>query len=160
MNAKNFLSIGLLLFLAIAVVTTIVRESGKETQPSPADAALADAALPQNGLVAYYFHGEVRCPTCRNIEAYAHEAMESGFAEELASGQVEWRVVNYETPANAHFTNDYEIVFPTIVLVRTIDGHSIEWHNLTRTWELVGDKEAFIEYVQLETKELLKVSKS
>jgi hypothetical protein len=113
------------------------------------------AGFPVDGLVAYYFHGETRCPTCRSIEAYAHEAIETGFANELTSGHIKWEVVNYEAPANEHFATDYEIVAPSIVLVRTTDGEATDWRNLSRVWDLVGEKEAFVEYVQAEAREML-----
>ena len=54
--------------------------------------------------MVYYLHGNVRCPTCREIEATSEEAVTSGFAGELKSGQVQWQVINYETPGNEHYT--------------------------------------------------------
>jgi len=101
-----------------------------------------------DGVIAYYFHGNVRCPTCRNIEAYAHEAIEARFAEELKSGRLEWQVVNYELPENEHFAAEFELVAPTVVLVGIRGGSQEEWRDLVRVWELVGDKEAFVKYVQ------------
>jgi hypothetical protein len=155
MNARNLLSIALLLFVAAAVVTIVVRQSGDETEVSTRTATSADVTLPADGLVAYYFHGETRCPTCRHIEAYAHEAIETGFAEELAKGEISWRVLNYESPANAHLATDYEIVAPTVVLVRTSQGQLTDWRNLSRVWNLVDEKEAFVEYIQREAVEML-----
>jgi hypothetical protein len=155
MNARNLLSVALLLFVAAAVVTIVVKQSGDKIEVSTSAATSADAELPAEGLVAYYFHGETRCPTCRHIQAYAHEAIETGFAEQLANGEISWQVVNYESPANAHFVTDYEIVAPTVVLVRTSHGQPIDWRNLSRVWNLVGEKEAFVEYVQREAVELL-----
>ena len=149
MNAKNLLSVALLLFVAVAVVLLVARQSGEETEPN------VEITLPADGLVTYYFHGETRCPTCRHIEAYAREAIETGFAEELANGEVSWQVVNYESPANAHFATEYEIVAPTVVLVRTSRGQPTVWRNLSRVWNLVGEKEAFVEYVRREAVEMM-----
>jgi hypothetical protein len=127
-------------------VAILLGRALRDDQTPPAGAA--DMALPPDGVVAYYFHGDVRCPTCRNIEAYAQEAVESGFGPQLASGALQWRVVNYESPANAHFAQEYELFSPTVVLVRTSDGKPVEWRNLSRVWELVGDKDEFQAYVQ------------
>ncbi len=155
MNAKKLLSIALLLFVAAAVVTILVRQTGDETNVDKTIQATTVTTSPAVRLVAYYLHGETRCPTCRTIEAYAHEAIEASFSDELKAGQIKWQVVNYEVPANEHFTTDYEIVAPTVVLVRTVKGEPAEWRNLSRVWNLVDEKQAFAEYLQSQVREML-----
>ena len=154
MNPKKSLSIVLLLFVGAAVVVLVAREVRRDASQT-APVVEEDVSLPTTGLVAYYFHSEIRCPTCRNIEAYAHEAIQTDFSSELSSGEIAWRVVNYELPANAHFVTKYEIVSPTVVLVRLSEGQQTDWRNLMRVWELVGDKDAFAMYVRQQTEELL-----
>ena len=149
MNAKSILRTVLLLFVAVAVVVLV----GREVQRT--DSEVAAAELPDDALVVYYFHGNTRCPTCRDIESFSHEAVQAGFAEQLASDKVQWRVVNYETPENTHFATEYEIIAPTVVLVRTAAGQVAGWRNLDRVWELVGDRDAFIQYVQQEAHSMI-----
>jgi hypothetical protein len=154
MSAKHLLTTSLLLFVAAAIVVVIVREAGTGGGTvESTDNSIAVEAI--DGLVAYYFHGETRCPTCRTIEAYAHEAIEQRFAAELASGAVVWRVVNYESPGNKHFVDEYEIFSPTVVIVRLEQGRQAEFRNLVRGWELVGDRVEFIEYVQQQVAQML-----
>ena len=152
MNAKNLTAATLLLFVAVAVVVLVGREV---REPTADEADVASEQLPDDALVVYYFHGETRCPTCRNIENYSHEAVQAAFAEEMAQDKVLWKVVNYEQPENSHFAADYEIASPTVVLVRTAGGKAVDWRNLVRVWELVGDREALTEYVQNETRSML-----
>lgn len=152
MNAKNWIAGALLIFVASSVVILV----GREFRKSPVDEApLGAEQQPDNALVVYYFHGETRCPTCMSIESFSQEAVESAFADELAEDRMQWKVVNYEQPVNAHFVTDYEIVSPTVVLVRRVDGKVADWRNLVRVWELVGDRDAFTEYVQSETRSML-----
>lgn len=153
MNAKGLIRIALLGFLAIAVVIVARREMDDRA----GEGASSQASLPADGLVAYYFHSDVRCPTCRTIEANAHEAFQSRFANELAGGKICWRIVNYELPENSRFVQEYEIAAPTVVLVRRQAGQDSQWRNLTRVWELVGDKPAFADYIAQETESLLSV---
>ncbi|TWU30519.1 nitrophenyl compound nitroreductase subunit ArsF family protein [Bythopirellula polymerisocia] len=155
MTAKNLLAITLLLFVIGAIATIVLKEADKSSSASMATNTTGDAPPPANGIVVYYFHGETRCPTCRNIEAYAHEAIQSGFSKELDSESISWQVVNYEMPDNTHFATDYEVVSSTVVLVRFSQGKQTDWRNLMRVWELVGDKEAFVGYVQSQTQEML-----
>ena len=155
MNVKNLLTVGLLVFVAAAMVTIVVREGGGKDSPDTPTVATAAAQLPADGLVAYYFHGEIRCPTCKKIEAYAHESLQAGFPKEWNSGAIAWRVLNYEASANDHYVTEYEIAAPTVVLVRTSHGQPEDWRNLTRVWELAGDKGAFMKYIQEQARALL-----
>jgi hypothetical protein len=99
-------------------------------------------------VVAYYFHGNFRCQTCRKIEALSREAMESGFPEDLKAGRLEWRVINVEEPGNEHFVRDYQLFSKSLVLVAKEGSKQTRWKNLQKVWTVVGDKEAFIQYVQ------------
>ena len=153
---KNIFSIGLLLFVVAAVVTAVVKQSGEEPAAENATTSVAET-LPADGLVATFFHGDVRCLTCRNIESYARQAIQEGFADQLASGELQWQTTNYETPANKHFADDYEIFSSTVVLVRMADGKPADWRNLNRVWEFVGDEQAFKGYVREQTQEMLQM---
>jgi hypothetical protein len=108
----------------------------------------ASAQPPSPRVVAYYFHTNARCSTCRTIEAYSHEAIEEGFQSELKRGTLELRVVNYEEPENRHFIKDYKLVTKSLILVRYADGKQVEWTNLKLVWELTKNKNAFLNYVR------------
>ena len=50
---------------------------------------LSQPQMPLKKIIVYYFHRNKRCKTCKNIESYTHEAVQKGFAGELADGSVE-----------------------------------------------------------------------
>jgi len=106
-------------------------------------------------VVAYYFHGNFRCPTCRKIEALSREAVESGFPEDLKAGRLEWQVINPEEPGNEHFVQDYQLFSKALVLVAKEGSKQTQWKNLQYIWTLVNNKEAFIKYVQTEIRSYL-----
>jgi len=110
--------------------------------------AQSQPSVSDRTVVAYYFHGNFRCQTCRKIEAYSREAVESGFPEDLKAGRLEWRVINVEEPGNEHFIQDYQLFSKSLVLVAKEGSKQTRWKNLQKVWTLVGDKEAFIQYVQ------------
>lgn len=58
-----------------------------------------EAEAVEDGLVAYDFHGNIRCATCRAIESQSREAVAADFASELGSGKIVWKTLNYEDPA-------------------------------------------------------------
>lgn len=119
------------------------------------DARDARDASPTSRLVAYYFHGNVRCTTCRAIEAYSQEALESAFAAELADGRLEWRPVNTDEPGNEHFIKDFQLVSKALVLVEYEGEEAGASEVLDKVWRLTGDKAAFLAYVQERTRNRL-----
>jgi hypothetical protein len=108
-----------------------------------------------DGLVVYYFHGEIRCPTCRAIESQSHETVENDFAEQLRSGEMAWRIVNYEKPESADLTKKFDVHMANVVLARMDGGEIKNWKRLDQVWALVGDKPAFAEFVRTEISQML-----
>jgi hypothetical protein len=119
----------------------------KSSAPKPSDSQNPRVTSAQK-VLAYYFHGTQRCPTCRKLEAYSAEAIEKGFGEALKRGNLEWRGVNVDEPLNKHFVKDYQLYTKSLVIVKMQGGKQVEWKNLEKIWELVGEKDDFVRYVQ------------
>lgn len=152
MTLKEATANSLLMFVAATCVVLIVKAISPTLQAPQATANGQAEPAPdragKDGIQVYYLHGNFRCPTCRTIEAYAQEAVESGFSEELRDGRIKWQVINYEEPGNERYAIDYEVVAPTVILVRFEDGRQVDWKGLHEVWEHVGDKDAFLSFVQ------------
>jgi hypothetical protein len=125
---------------------------------APGDPAKAETV--SDGLVVYYFHSNVRCPTCRSIESQAQETVQTHFASQLSDGEVVWKIVNYEQPSAKSLATKFEIQMPVIVLVKMKDGKTEDWKRLDKVWALVGDKPAFIAYVRGEIEQMLSFDKT
>ena len=164
---KTIITFFLLTFVAVSLGYAIIKESGLKGQPSSSvlhatkattktnTQAKSEAAQPESMVVAYYFHGDTRCVTCRTIETYAKEAIEGGFSEALKKGQFEFKVLNVDEPQNEHFVQDYQLSASSVVLARFKRGKQEDWKNLQLVWELVRDHDAFVIYVQEEAKSFL-----
>ena len=124
----------------------------KEEAPLP----LTEVKSQNSKVIAYYFHGTFRCSTCRTIEQYSLEAIQTYFAKELGSGKLEFRPVNIEEPENKHFIQDYQLVTRSLVLSLMSDGKETKWKNLPDVWKLVRDKDKFFQYVKDEVEKFLK----
>ena len=160
MSARKGVTTLLLLFVGVSVVYLIVNESMQRREASREAGTAAvketeshiaegeDALEKSRTVVVYYFHGNRRCNTCRTIEAYTEEAIQSGFPEELGSGQVEWRAVNIDQPENKHFIDDFELSTRTVVFVDTRNGAQDKWIKLEKVWELVHNRADFFDYIQ------------
>ena len=170
MNTRNVVSMVLAAFVAVSVAVLIAKEWGKGPadggakapagQVEPASSVPAQAApldKPSKAqVVVYYFHRTQRCPTCRNMETYAHEAVTTRFAKELADGRIEWRVLNYEEPQNAGLRREYDLASPMLVLVRPDGKGSPPFKTLDEIWSLAFDRARFLAYVESELKDFLK----
>jgi hypothetical protein len=107
-------------------------------------------------VIATYFHGDFRCPTCRKLEQYTKEAVDSNFKDALASGKLEFGVINVEEKGNEHYASDYRLYTKSLILSLVKDGKQIKWINLDKIWEYVGNKQKFMDYVKSGVADLLK----
>ena len=121
---------------------------------SPLAQAAEDAK--EAHVVAYYFHGTFRCPTCHKLEQYSKEAIETNFKDALASGKLEFKVVNVEDKGNEHYGNDYQLYTKSLILSLVKDGKEIKWKNMDKIWGYVGNKQRFIDYVNSGVADFLK----
>lgn len=145
----------LLIFVAASVVAFVVKQTRPAREPA-APALPATAAGRQ--VVAYYFHGNVRCMTCRAIEAQTQHTLQAQFADALRTGALEWRVVNVDAAGNEHYVKDYALTTRSVVLVELHDGQQVRWSNLGRVWELAHNPPAFGDYIATETRRYLEKS--
>ncbi len=110
-------------------------------------------------VIAYYFHGTVRCETCLEIEKLAKNVVEQEFTAELATNRLVFTPVNYELPENAHFLTDYKLPCPSLVLVKQRYGKEENWKLLADTWQLVHEPFKLNAYVENEVRNFLNGAK-
>lgn len=169
MKLKSIITVALLVFVIASVAYLIFRESGKKTNDDPAEKTMVRenpggvdtrSELPKSNetrhkVIAYYFYTTKRCPTCRKIEEYTTESIETAFAAQLKSGKLEFHVVNVDEPENRHYIDDYQLTTKSVVLADYQYGKQTRWKNLDRVWQYVGKRQTFIDYIEDETKDYL-----
>lgn len=164
MLARKITTIGLLLFVGITFCAVTMKAFRTTTQDDGSlssgnqsiagEAQLVELSPVSDGVIAYYFHGDYRCATCRAIESLAHEAMKEGFSEELAQGMIQWQTVNYDKPENKAAREHYGLVAPIVVLSKRDNGNEVAWKSLDQVWYFTHDRGEFFGYVQEETRKL------
>jgi hypothetical protein len=155
MNGKKLLTGLLLLFVVAGVGFLLFNESGRgpEAGSGPAlslgastTAVLPEASMrlgespgPGTRVVAYYFHGRVRCVSCVRIESLSGKAIRERFPGELRSGLLSFgskRRKRQEPPLHRQLPPNRQ----SLVIVEFRDGHS-RWKNLEKVW--IADSERF-----------------
>ncbi len=117
--------------------------------------ATSNSETTTDGLVVYYFHSNTRCPTCQSIESQAKQTVEKDFASQLTSGELVWKVLNYEQAAGKPLATKFDVQMPVVVLAKMKAGQVQDWNRLDKVWALVGDKPAFAKYVAEEINRML-----
>lgn len=116
--------------------------------------ALQKPSVTKNDLIlAYYFHGNYRCHTCRTIESLAYKTVSDKFAVELQAGEIVWQEINIEQPENRHFVEDFQLFSSSLVIVRKEGDKVLDWKILQDVWRLVRDESKFTDYVAKEIKD-------
>lgn len=171
MLLKRIITAVLILFVAASVVYLIMgtergaeppeRESTiKERDRSAGEDKASDGGgsdspasvdISGRSVVAYYFHGTRRCPTCIKIEKYTKESIVDGFPELIESGRLQFLVINVDEAENRHFIDDYRLTTKSVVISDRMDGMETRWKNLNLVWEYVGEKDTFVDYIRRET---------
>lgn len=152
---KRLLVLVALLVLPAVPLTAWSGDTSTGEHAAPGKAATAPDSIAPHHVVAYYFHTTKRCVSCRKIEAWTHEALEQAFATELAEGRLVWRTVNIDEKDNKHFVEQYKLYTKSVVLVEERDGKEVRWANLSRVWQLLDRKDAFLWYIQGEARNYL-----
>ncbi len=165
MKLKQIFAIVLIVFVAASLAYMIVKETTAEPSTNEtAENMIQDedkaTAEPDDRIIVYYFHGDVRCETCHKLEIYAKETLDTYFANELAAGKIVLQVVNVEQPQNEHFIGDYELVTKSVVLSKVQQGKELAWENLNQIWQEVGNKQGYFDYVRDSISKFMEDTKS
>ena len=147
MSGKKLLTGFLLLFVVASVGFLLVKESRRGSQAAARPSVPAVAASGP-GVVAYYFHGRVRCASCVKIGNLSGKAIRDRFPEELRTGVLAFRQVNIDEPENRHFIDDFRLSSQALVVVEYRDGRPVRWVNLEKVWTLLDSEKEFLPYVQ------------
>ena len=150
-NARNKVYlVGLILITFLFCVGATPQTQSPQADNAPQVTQAADK------VIVYYFHGNYRCSSCTTIERYTRESIETNFAKELMSGQLEFRSINVELPANNHYLKDYKLFTKSVIVSDVVQGKETHWKNLQKVWELLRNENDFKKYVKNETTAYLK----
>lgn len=110
--------------------------------------AIRPVPVANERIVVYYFRNNKRCPSCFKIENFSKAAVEEGFASEVKSGRMEWKMINIQDPGNEFYIDKYQIYTKTVIVSSQKAGKETRWKNLDRIWDLLGDEKVFKDYIQ------------
>lgn len=154
MKTKSIFSLLLLIFVGISIVVA-VRKIGPPAKSDSSDTAAAatmtsattpvglQSSLAESPFSAVYFHAPHRCPTCRTIESFTHEALNP----EIEAGKISWQIADYTSDENVSLVKQFDVYTSTVVLVRVQDGEIVRWKNLEEVWNHTNDQVEFTDFI-------------
>ena len=116
-----------------------------------ASGSLAFAAVSapsKDKVIVYYFHETIRCSTCMKFEAYSKATLDKYFPKDLKDGEVEWHVLNMDSPQNKHFVKQFKLFTKALIIEKVHDGKVVVWKNLEDIWSFTEDEGKFMNYVK------------
>lgn len=111
--------------------------------------------IPEDGVVLYYLHINVRCTTCQAMEQYARDLVMDRFGSHVVAGGLFWVPVNVQQPGNHHFLSDFQALTRSLVLERRKGGRTVHYKVLHEAWLHLIDKKEFNQYLSSEIDEFL-----
>jgi len=164
-KSSGNLAMGLSVFFCFLACQAGQPKSQKQSTPKEPAAAASSAAsiktdtakapVADSKIIVYYFHNNMRCPTCYKLENYAKSVVESDFADAIKKGRMEWKTVNVDDKGNEHFNDDYKLYSKSVIISTIKDGKETSWKNLDKIWELVHEEGKYREYIRSEMKACL-----
>lgn len=148
--------------ILLIILEVALHAEGKNIATSKTITTISKTTKPfptKTVLVAYYFHGNVRCVSCKKIEDYTQEALGTFFYDEISSGAIDYQVINIDQPENKHYVNDYQLYTKSVILSKVENGEELEFKNLDQVWNLLRNKEKFQQYIKNEVKNFIPESK-
>jgi len=155
MTLKSIVTVVLLGFVAISLIVAVADMAGwrgNKSQPSSegvtttatsVERATADSQDATPRLAAIYFHATHRCPTCKKIEAYSHEALQP----DIDGGKLTWETADYTAPENEALVNKLQVLTSTVVMVEKRGGQIVRWKNLEQVWDHTDNQSEFIDFM-------------
>lgn len=99
------------------IIMAVVSSCTNTTTNTEGTQSETSSSAPQVEVV--YFHGKQRCLTCRAIERFAKEAVDSCFAGNEA---VNFKVVDITTSDGEQIADAYEIAGSALLIIKEVDG--------------------------------------
>lgn len=108
-----------LLIIATVLFSLFSCSSGNKNNTDP----VSISGSPEKDHVeVLYFHGKQRCITCNAIENLTREVLNENFADELADGSLEFRVIDISEPQNEAIADKYEVTWASLFLNKWKDA--------------------------------------
>lgn len=111
---------------------------------------LSCIAASKSKTIVYYFWSNPRCISCKKIEAYTQETLNTKFSKELNNGSMEFKIIDYSKDIS--FQKKYGLYTKSVVLSKIENNKEVKSKNLDKIWIKLNNESDFKKYVETEIK--------
>src|SRR3989339_1468483 len=109
----------LVCFSSFALITACNQNAKKEEDSNKT----ANQTVSENlKLQVFYFHVTNRCATCNGIEANVRKVLETNYAKEMRSGEINFKSLNVDEQENKALAEKYQAYGASLHLVKIEKG--------------------------------------
>jgi thiol-disulfide isomerase/thioredoxin len=137
--------LGGFLILVLLVTAGCMNSSQHDVATLP-----STSPIPANTTVdrveVFHFHGDNQCPSCIAVGDLAEKTVHEYFPQELASGKLSFRHINFDDPANKNIVTSYGVTGSSL-WITMYDANGVHRLQDLDVWYLTGDKEKYKAYL-------------
>lgn len=133
--------------LLIMLLTLTLFSSGCVGNNDEGTTKVVDETLQESPHIeVIHFHGNNQCYSCQAVGAYAEETVNTYFSDELNSGKLIFKHVNFDLPENTELSQRYGAAYSSLWIgTYTEEGFSAEQD--TNVWYKIDDRNAYMSYL-------------
>lgn len=75
-----------------------------------------------NSIDVVCFYGKNRCITCRHIEQYSKELVESNYKTQENNKEINFKTVDFSTKEGEKVADKYQVTFSSLLLIKHVNG--------------------------------------
>jgi hypothetical protein len=113
---------------------------------SPASLSTTSANSTFERVEVMYFHGNQRCASCIAVGDLAEKTVNTSFKDDLASGRLVFKEVNYDLPENAALKTKYGATGSSL-WIGVYNSSAFHKEENIRVWSLINDKDVYATYL-------------
>jgi hypothetical protein len=96
-------------------------------------------------IEVFHFHGTQQCYSCKTVGEYADETLNTYFAEELKSGKIVFKHINYDLPENSAVVAEYGATGSSLWLGVYAENGFHKEENVN-VWYKINAKQDYMSY--------------
>lgn len=157
---QNIFFGAVILILVGLIINTLLptNQSSAESLTGDTTAQKAEPEVPDvkqaDKVEIVNFHATARCASCTALGRLSEKTVTEQFANEIASGKMEFKSINVDLPENNEMATLYQATGSSLYINAIKDGKDNIVQNM-KVWQYLSDDQAFVNYLETQLKTLL-----
>lgn len=150
-NTKTLRIIGIVFVSIIALVLIQVLVNNRKADANCEDGVCGVTEVQEEKITAekielIHFHSTQQCWSCTTVGDFTEKSLNIRFPNEIESGKIVFKSINYELPENKEITEKYKAYGSSLFINLIYDGKDHISEDV-QVWRLVNSELQFREYL-------------